>query len=241
MDKLYKLPETKLFRYDLKCPPPAWSNDFYSVEYSKDNKGETKYKNNAGLFFFFENKNAAMLTAEKAMNRFWGSKIWLTSTTTKEEANLLDLRGGATLAMMNLLWCADIDIFNQNMTVSGMGDDTTSLSCLETLFFRVIDSNVPNDEDYHKAYLDLHKPFVCPGNPFSLLGQRLTDYENGSIFKQLLKEKNYDGYIFDESFGGSTICLLNAEKLTNPICEEYNRKRMSEWKRKYYQEIARYE
>ena len=241
MDKLYKLTETKLFRYDLMCPPPAWSNDFHSVEYSKDKKGETKYKNTAGLFFFFDNKKTAMFTADMAMGRLGKAEFWLTSTTTKEEANLLDLRGGATLAMMNSLRCAGIDIFNQNMTVSGMEDDTTPLSSLGTLFFCVIDSNVPNNEDYHKAYLDLHKPFICPGNPFSLLGQRLTDYENGSIFKKLLKEKNYDGYIFDESFGGSTICLLNAEKLTNPICEEYNCKRRLEWKRKYYREIASYE
>lgn len=50
----------------------------------------------------------------------------------------------------------------------------------------------------------------------SLLGQLLTDYSNGFCFKEELMGKGYEGYIFEEEQSSPTICLLCADKLSQP-------------------------
>lgn len=52
------------------------------------------------------------------------------------------------------------------------------------------------------------------------LGQSLTDYENGILFKSILEEKNYEGYVFFENPESNTYCIFNSDKISDPIHEE---------------------
>lgn len=65
-----------------------------------------------------------------------------------------------------------------------------------------------------------------------ILCQTLTDFSNGEYFKTILKEKGYEGYIFNENPDSNTFCFFNSDKLTPPIhtiitfirtlCSNYN-------------------
>lgn len=50
-----------------------------------------------------------------------------------------------------------------------------------------------------------------------ILCQTLTDFSNGEYFKTILKEKGYEGYIFNENPDSNTFCFFNSDKLTPPI------------------------
>lgn len=63
-----------------------------------------------------------------------------------------------------------------------------------------------------------------------LLGQSLTDFQNGHAFKQLLQEHGYEGYIFMEEFDSNTYCLLSSEHLTPPVHRDVDfDKELSKW------------
>ena len=50
----------------------------------------------------------------------------------------------------------------------------------------------------------------------SMLGQLLTDFANGYVFKDILLNKGFEGYIFDEEQSSPTICILYSSKLSEP-------------------------
>ncbi len=48
------------------------------------------------------------------------------------------------------------------------------------------------------------------------LGQLLTDFKNGIGFKNFLERINCAGYIFEETPGNPTYCILYSHHLSNP-------------------------
>lgn len=53
----------------------------------------------------------------------------------------------------------------------------------------------------------------------SYLGQCLTDFENGFIFRQILKEKGFDGYVFVEEVSDPTVCIFDSSFLSEPTTQ----------------------
>lgn len=56
-----------------------------------------------------------------------------------------------------------------------------------------------------------------------LLGQSLTDFDNGVAFKEMLIRNHWEGYVFKEEESSNTYCLLAATKLTDPVHESLSR------------------
>lgn len=66
--------------------------------------------------------------------------------------------------------------------------------------------------------------FFCSRLP--LLGQSLTDFNNGVAFKEMLIRNHWEGYVFKEEESSNTYCLLDATKLTNPVHDPLSRERL---------------
>ncbi|HBN62620.1 MAG TPA: hypothetical protein DD424_01810 [Porphyromonadaceae bacterium] len=223
---------TTFYRYDLSETPSIWNGSYHSIEYSTKEGIENIHKNQCGLLFFYETESTTIKTAERALERHNKTEFWLTTAYVDKPLQLLDLRGGATLVILNNLYVNGIDVFNSPLTITGL-KDSIPLKVLEPLYYYLMQSAVGGKE-YNDKWFQLHEPFIFPGSPYSLLGQRLTDYENGEVFKSLLIEKKYDGYIFDESFGASTICLMDSTKLSTPESIRFDKPRLFEWNKSYY-------
>ena len=56
---------------------------------------------------------------------------------------------------------------------------------------------------------------IDENNQLAYACQGLTDFSNGIIFKDILEEKGFDGYIFQET-DAKTFCLFNSHKLSLP-------------------------
>ena len=48
------------------------------------------------------------------------------------------------------------------------------------------------------------------------LGQSLTDFGNGQVFKKLLLDKCLDGYVFMEEFSSNTYCVFSSDYISVP-------------------------
>lgn len=223
---------TTFYRYDLVEPLLTWDPSYHNLEYMIGNIGNGIGKNQAGLLFFYESDITTIKTAELAMSRNNKTEFWLTIAHVAKPLHLLDLRGGETLVILNNLFVNGIDVFNSPLSLTGL-PESAPLKSLEPLYYYLM-QNAVGGEDYNDKWLRLHEPFIYPGSPYSLLGQRLTDFENGEVFKSLLLENKYDGYIFDESFGASTICLMDSTKLSKPESTKFDKQRLFDWNRSYY-------
>ena len=202
-----------LFRYDLSEPPVNWSPDYKSIEYSSKNKGGG-CKNMANNFFFYSNEVVTKNTAVVAMSKLAEKEYWLTSTKTSRNLNLLCLCGRDTFCNLLKLHESGINIFTDDFSFYFGKEE--KLSILKEPFEEWHKCDVFDIERKIELRNRLIQPFENSNCPFGLLGQVLTDYENGIAFTKLLTERGYDGYVFDESVGGHTICLINKVVIGSP-------------------------
>lgn len=217
-----------LYRYDLNKPPKEWDIEHKNPEYIINGKS----KNVADLFFFFENKFVTYMTADKAMSNKY-TEFWLTKTKIKESLNLLDLRGGGTIAMLNTLFYNGINIFVDDMYIQNCNEEIKFSDLKEDFDYFMSDFRFEyNLVKIQASFNRVNSYFIAPGCPFSLLGQILTDGDNGIVFKQKLIKAGYDGYIFDESLDGSTICLINTDKLSSPQVECIDKAQLFKYKKR---------
>lgn len=210
---------TKLYRYDLQLPPNIWSIDYRSLEYSETvNNGYNK--NHVGFLFFFDNEEVAVNTAKVAYRNRGLDKFYLTSTETLHYLNILDLTGCSNpLLMIQKLYTEGMDILrdtyhlytdNGNHSLSVLKDIVNYNLCIG---INPLERDV---ETIEKNTLLLQKYLSRSGYPYTILGEILTDFANGIEFKKELIAKGYNGYSFDESVGGHTICLLDSHCLSKP-------------------------
>lgn len=197
-----------LFRYDLIEPPMDWEVNYKSIEYSLNGLG--KPKNLANYFFFFSNEDVARKTASVAVKNTAKEKdgYWLTSAYVLRDLNLLCLCGNDTLYNLIKLHEAGFDVMTDEFSFYNNGV-YKHFSELKEPFEKFLNSDFFDIERKLALRDTIVKPFDKYGFPFGLLGQTLTDYENGIPFAKLLADKGYDGYVFDESVGGHTVCLIN--------------------------------
>ena len=210
---------TKVFRYDLTLPPKIWDPDYRNIEYLQLNI-EGIQKNHAGFYFFFDNKDVALNTAKVACEKSRMNSFYLTHAEITRELKLLDLTGCSNpLLMIQKLIDERIDILNESYQIFCSKDEPSFSILKETINYNLGIGLEPWERDVniiHDNTIIIQKYLSRWNCPYTILGQLLTDYSNGELFKNELISKGFDGYCFDESVGGHTICLLNSEGLSVP-------------------------
>lgn len=205
-------PGDKLYRYDLGEKLDAeWLTDYSSPEYSFSEYGP---KNKIGLFFFYNDISAAKNTLAQAVyNQKKMGTIYnygtITSCQVIDDIRLLDLEAG-------LYSCSDKIRFLHQI----------GLNVITELFYNYqfkrpfselqnsLEDLLSTDQSLSSAAENVINEFFYNFPP--LLGQSLTDFDNGEVFKEMLENNEFEGYVFMEDFISDTYCLLSSDKITAP-------------------------
>ena len=201
-----------LYRYDLVEPPNEWSKSHKSIE--KNYYNESEHKNKADLFFFTDSLAIAKdLGKNAAINN---DKVIYFLTSLNEfnsTIKIIDFSDCYNIyQMLCLLSDINIDVLsNRFQTFEG----TQTFESLKSIF-----ESVESESDIDKKRKLFYQLKVHSSRSFddiSLFGQRLTDFENGIIFKDLVKLKypDVDGYKWQEfkDKRGYTYCFFDCDKL----------------------------
>ena len=214
-----------LYRYDLSQPLDEWSMDFHNPEYTFD----CGNKNQFGGFFFFDSESQAENTGRKALERY-GSRefegLWITKCHTILDSVFLDLtKYRAITAILCDFHQNGINIFNNSFHefyYKGKKSFVDLKQPIELLCGITAIPDWSKDQEADKQVESIVKfvetYFVDNDTP-GILGQCLTDFENGAAFKAILEENNFEGYIFNEAngmTGTDTLCFLSSDKLSSP-------------------------
>lgn len=222
---------SELFRYDLSAPPTSWDMKYKNPEYVNSEKGS---KNQIGAFFFFNSKEQASNTAHKAIERYPTknyNKIWITQAVVKSPVNLLDLRRFTYCSgLLATLQNKGYDIMSSSFRKYGLWESYENAKEAVDLIISISekDPNWALDKEKDKLIQEsinrIEDVIGLPNEYIGGLCQQFTDFGNGFAFKDMLQEKGFEGYIFNESnhaVGSDTVCLLSAEKLEEPVIVDY--------------------
>lgn len=201
-----------LYRYGLgQYYPSVWCNNIHNSEYFSNEHGN---KNQIGAYFFYNNEDTArrVLEAEIKKQEDKGiivGKATITSCEIREDIVLLDLHSGITRCcnMISVLRKLNLNVVtNSFYNYQRRSDYTMIENDLELIY---------SDDPVEKLNAGTRIDNFFHNLP-SLLGQSLTDFQNGVVFKKMLIRNNWEGYVFKEEESSNTYCLLNATKLTEP-------------------------
>ncbi|WP_406843481.1 hypothetical protein [Flavobacterium soyae] len=205
---------TDLFRYDLQVPPKGWKSDFLNDEYLFEGIG---HKNKAKLYFFTDSIQIAHSLGIEACRKNGKEYYYLTSLNTVNELQLIDFSKCATIyQMMDILHELNIDIFTDQLKT--FENDNNFLQ-LRPIFDSILEEpDLRRKVDLiSKLTIDTRTDCYNTG----LFGQRLTDFANGIIFKEMVKRTcpHADGYIWKEFNDprGLSCCLFDSEKLSEKL------------------------
>lgn len=203
--------EKQLFRYDLKTPPDEWNVHFLSDEY---NTKEFGHKNKANLFFFTDSRDIANQLGRNALMKpeFNQSEYFITSTQSRL-LKLIDFTNSNNIyQMLCVLKDLNIDVLINDMKTFEEENNF--------LFLKPIFENAELETNSQLRLEFIEQLKVHSNSNFediSLFGQRLTDFNNGVIFKKIVQEiyPDVDGYIWREfnDKRGFSYCLFDSEKL----------------------------
>ena len=205
-------PGDQLYRYGIGDHfPNQWDIDVHSVEYRDDKLG---YKNQIGALFFYDNERTALNVLSSAINRQKDKGIIIedaiiSTATVIEEITLLDLESGISRCtqMLSCLYDLGIDVMTDEFRSHQRNESFGSIR-----------------ERFHELYSDDWNARMSSAkiiddfffNLPPLLGQSLTDFDNGPKFKRLLEEHQYEGYVFMEEYSSNTYCIFSSQKLSCP-------------------------
>lgn len=202
-----------LYRYDLEENlPDDWDPNYHNFEYSGSRYG---FKNAIGAIFLFDKKLTAKQILSGAINnqKEKGREITratITTVTVNEDIKLLDLstRIFRCSQLLSVLYELDMDVtelelknFQQDLPFKSIHD-------------KLIDLYSEDPTKRMTSAYEIDKFFYGMTN---LLGQTLTDFQNGVLFKKLLEDRQFEGYVFWENPSSDTYCILSPSKLSNPI------------------------
>ena len=205
-------PGDKLYRYDLGVKlDTEWLTDYSSPEYSFSEYGP---KNKIGLFFFYNDISATKNTLAQAV--YNQKKIGttynygtITSCQVIDDIRLLDLE-------TEMFSCSDkIRFLHQiglNVITGHFYNYQFKRSYSELQ--NALEDLLSTDQSLSSAAENVINEFFHNLPP--LLGQSLTDFDNGEAFKEMLENKGFEGYVFMEDFISYTYCLLSSNKITEP-------------------------
>lgn len=211
---------TKLYRADEVQPPNYWSKE-HSDQTQYGKMSETLGKKNQGDFFFFH--DAKIMSTNYASELFSSNKLkdrtyYLTSCETAAPCSIIDFSNCDNIYHM----LEDLDALGVNVLVEDF------LTYEETNEPFKVNFSVMNDSfravkngDKFSVY-KVCTPKIKLQN-FSLFGQRLTDFHNGTKFKKLVLESNQNlvGYRWREHNdpNGFTYCFFDHKMLSKPKTE----------------------
>lgn len=211
---------TELYRYCLGTKVPvAWSTDYHSPEYFRPEYGD---KNQIGAFFFYPNEQTARnvlgVAVQQQENQGHSYPInIITACHTTADINLLDITNcQRPVNILNILYDEGIDVlttdFNKYL------DDMVPFNQIRGHYQFIIDNEDTNDRmvksDMKEYEVEIDQFFHYRVH---YIGQLLTDFGNGVTFKRQLLEKGFEGYQFMEEKDSPTICILVADKLSEPV------------------------
>lgn len=214
---------TILYRYDIVSPPYDWNDEYKSPIYN-NYQNDNGPKNAIGAFFFYDDKAIAIDVARNVLKQNEREKednqntdIWLTTTNILEDIYMLDLSGCSDIVDLYVgLWKEKIDIFRKDFYNRFGGHPIKTLSQIKKDVQHVAADNGKNIFEYKCNIYNLYDTFEDE-NILPYACQVLTDFSNGGIFKELLKKKGYEGYIFRET-DANTFCIFHPNKLSKPQC-----------------------
>lgn len=200
-----------LYRYDLVKPPDNWDDEFLSFEYQTEKFG---HKNKANLYFFTDSIEIANSLGENACRKYSMHEYFISSTKPNKALKLIDFNNRHNIYQMLCLL--------EDLKINVMTDDFKTYENENTFSeFSPIYDNIESERNLIKKKelvesLSVHS--ASHHEDIGLFGQRLTDFENGIKFKELVKEiyPEVDGYRwkeFDDNRGFS-YCLFDPMKLT---------------------------
>ena len=208
-------PGDTLYRYDIvDTLAKEWDSNYHNPEYSESIYG---VKNDIGAVFLFDNKKVAKQTLSAAINR------------QREKGNVMRRATITTVCVIDDIKLLDLstDIVSCSNLISrlyDLGMDVTDMDLINyyrSVSFRTIHCDVINL--YSADWLKRMKSASNIGKFFNcycpLLGQTLTDFQNGRIFKNELEKRQFEGYVFWENPSSDTYCIFSSSKLTKPIHE----------------------
>lgn len=228
MKTISKPTGTALYRYDVSQPPSCFSVNHKNPEYYSGTKGN---KNMFGGFFFFCTEAQALNTGKMALSRYKDGrydKLWITTCKTTENTLLLDFTGYISItAILTDFMQSGIDVFTDSFHEYFTPQKKSFFNLREPVahFCEIIqdDEWYKNNDKFVSSFVKLVETYFidnsCPG----VLGQCLTDFDNGLAFRNILMENNWEGYVFNESDGRQetdTLCFLDCAKLSSPECCE---------------------
>lgn len=222
---------TSLYRYCVGIDiPETWDPTFENPEYANRPQGK---KNQIGAYFFYEFEKMAKNVAGVALKNYGHAhqvvNYTLTTCQTTRDLTLLDLRGDLKpFPFLEELYKNGLDILTDDFINYFQGNQL--FSKYRDNFLKLIAEKEPFSQTnpFRHQNCELYLPllmFFSSANNMHILGQLVTDYENGHTFKNLLEQKGYEGYIFNEERDCATICIFDASNLTPPthtIIEENN-------------------
>ena len=209
-------PGDRLCRYDLGTDLSVdWSTEYENPEYIGCEFGK---KNAIGAFFFYDKKTTAKKTLAQAIyNQKKKGNIYNSGTITYcevvNELNLLDLDSGLIECsnIISFLVSIDANVIENKFVNHHSNKPYSELQSVIVDIFSTDHIKRINAADEINKFFFYNAPY---------LGQSLTDYENGILFKSILEEKNYEGYVFFENPESNTYCIFNSYKISDPIHEE---------------------
>lgn len=218
---------TLLYRYCLETNlPDEWSPDFENPEYANSPNGK---KNQIGAYFFYANEETACNVANNALEKF-GIRhgiynFTLTTCQTTRDITLLDLTGDMKpFPFLEELYNNGIDVLTDNFINYYKGKQL--FSRYRDKFMQIMEQENPflqENVNFHQNCQTVEQiwyffTFVYGDNKYNehILGQLVTDYANGHTFKRLLVGQGFEGYEFNEEHDCPTICIFEADKLSQP-------------------------
>jgi hypothetical protein len=201
---------TFLYRSDLNQPPKQFATTFNNPKYLDSHLG---YKNQAGLFFFTDSRDIANCLAQNECVERKSNNYFLTTVSVNKPLQLIDFTNSFNIyQMLCVLTDLGINVLTSNFKTF---EDSQDFKSLDTIFNAAEEAIEPVQkfDDIQKIKMHSNSSYEDIG----LFGQRLTDFQNGIHFKQIMTDQypNIDGYTWRE-FGddrGYSYCLFEPVKL----------------------------
>jgi hypothetical protein len=201
-----------LFRYDIQQPPQNWDEKYVNIQYDFSDKGMGA-KNQANLFFFSDSEKQAKALGYAAAIEHRKDKYFLSTTKLIEPIKILDLSNcTSNYLIIKRLEEVKLNVFTDEFKTY---NEEGTFKQLKEIYDQ---SKIETDEIKRVNLLNKLK---LHGNSsvtsVGLFGQRLTDFKNGPLFKEIMRKEipGIIGYRFMEcdSPQGLTYCLFDKSPL----------------------------
>ena len=199
-----------LYRSDLYQPPKQFEKTFNNIKYLDSQLGN---KNQAGLFFFTDTSNIAESLAQNECIELKSNNYFLTTVLVNQPLQLIDFTNCLTIyQMLCILADLKINVLTNNFKTF---EGTRDFKSLESIFNAAEEAIEPVQKFDYIQQIKMHTNSNY--EDVGLFGQRLTDFQNGIHFKQIVSDQypNIDGYIWREfnDERGYSYCLFDSAKL----------------------------